>query len=330
MSLTLPTPDTTAGSPADAPQLVRHKKCPKWGRGALIWTKPTKRAYQFEDGRLRVFKRGFFDLLEPVEIGNKASDQLTDRLQERGEARAAVREARREARKQAPPVDAAVNMKRQIDYFLEHFPDGFTGDAWRDKHRGGDGRRLKRHREPVVEDIRELLSETRLADSVENGEAAQVQQAILDILENTDLVPPGQRRHFKAAKVDGAWLEALHDLLHGDAADDVRFERWVVQLRRVNDDACTWPLATFPAALLRPDTEPLIRRTVLRRQLARVRPTLPLPKDPGAPILNQLRDLFDWMHAQLAEAGAAPNDHLDIYDFMRLTLRKKALEAIED
>lgn len=326
--MTLPQPTTTSHDPAAVPQLVRHARCPDWGRGALIWMRPSKRAYQFEDGRLRVFKRGFFDMLEPIDMATIEADKLTDRLQQRGEAREAVKEARQEKREAAPPVDAKANLMAQLDWFLGKYPEAFEGEAWTSRHRGS-GRRLKRHRDPLLEDARELFSEESLATRIENHDAEGLRDDLVQILETSDVVPPGQRRHLARAKVGQDWLMALHDLLHGDAAVGVRFERWILQLRKSGEDACTWPVATLPLALTRPDEHVLIRRTVFRRQVERCRPSLVLPTTPGAPVYARALDLVLWAREQMKERGIEVRDNLDMYDFMRLTLQKKALDAIE-
>ena len=52
MATSMPTPTLTR-APEPAPQLVRHASQPRWGCGALVRNAPTKRSYQFGDGRTR-------------------------------------------------------------------------------------------------------------------------------------------------------------------------------------------------------------------------------------------------------------------------------------
>ncbi|MEL6182380.1 MAG: hypothetical protein AAFS10_25715, partial [Myxococcota bacterium] len=48
--------------------LYVHTKRPNWGRAILAWEQGGKRGYQFEDGRLRVFKKDFYGLFDTVEL----------------------------------------------------------------------------------------------------------------------------------------------------------------------------------------------------------------------------------------------------------------------
>ena len=47
--------------------LYRHTKRPEWGVAILAWERGGRRAYQFEDGRLRKFREGYYSLMKPVD-----------------------------------------------------------------------------------------------------------------------------------------------------------------------------------------------------------------------------------------------------------------------
>ena len=51
----------------NAPTLYAHSKRPRWGFAILAWEGREQRRYQFQDGQLRTFKRGYYELLEEVE-----------------------------------------------------------------------------------------------------------------------------------------------------------------------------------------------------------------------------------------------------------------------
>ena len=47
--------------------LYEHSRRPQWGLCILSSEDKTSRKYQFQDGRSRTFKEGFYHLLEAVE-----------------------------------------------------------------------------------------------------------------------------------------------------------------------------------------------------------------------------------------------------------------------
>ena len=75
-------PDTSAETPSEAaaPKLYQHTKRPEWGLAILAWDRGSRRAFQFEDGKLRVFKQGYYEMVEEV-------SGAVDREAESGECR---------------------------------------------------------------------------------------------------------------------------------------------------------------------------------------------------------------------------------------------------
>src|SRR5690606_26156746 len=59
----------TDSNPTPGPQaqsvVYQHTKRAQWGLAALVWERDGKRGYRFEDGSERVFREGFYHLLEP-------------------------------------------------------------------------------------------------------------------------------------------------------------------------------------------------------------------------------------------------------------------------
>jgi len=326
MATSMPMPTPTR-APEPAPQLVRHTAKPVWGCGALVRNAPTKRSYQFEDGRTRTFKKGFYHLLEPVDLPDNRAEKLADQLIARADDRAEVREAKAEAE----PVNTAevkALLEKQIGLFLEEFPEGFSGDAWKARYRGDDGRRLKRHRDPVIEAGQALFSVETIDQHLADDDALAFRDAWLELLDSTDLVTPARRRALKSAKVGTAWLESLKDLLHGDGAFPVRFERWIAETERLSDKAATWSLCLAPLALMQPKDHMVIRHSRMKHQLGWVRPGYPLPKRPGAPTYADMRKVVDQIVTALTDAGHEPADLFDVYDFIQLTTTTKAREAM--
>ena len=46
--------------------LYQHQARPQWGLAILAWEGRDKRRYQFQDGKLRTFKQGYYEKLTPV------------------------------------------------------------------------------------------------------------------------------------------------------------------------------------------------------------------------------------------------------------------------
>ena len=65
MSEAMQASTSNPAQPAITP-LVRHTKKQEWGRALLLWRREEKRAYQFEDGSMRVFAERFCSMLQPA------------------------------------------------------------------------------------------------------------------------------------------------------------------------------------------------------------------------------------------------------------------------
>lgn len=325
MATSMPMPLPTR-APEPAPQLVRHSHKPVWGTGALVRNAPTKRAYQFEDGRTRTFKKGFYHLLEAVDLPDGRAEKLAQQLITRASDRADAREVKAEA----VPVDrehVQAHLSRQVALLLKDFPEGFTGDAWKKKHRS-DSRRLKRHRDPVIQAGQELLSAEALDARLEAEDATGLRDAWLDLLSQTDLVTPARRRALKSAAVGQPWLETLRNVLHGDTAFPVRLERWIAENERCSPKTASWSLCLAPLALVHPAEHMVVRHSRMKHQMAWLRPGNPLPKRPGAPSYADLRKVIADLVQALTKAGHPPVDLFDVHDFIQLTTTTQAREAL--
>jgi nicotinamidase-related amidase len=73
----------------DAP-LFRHVKRPEWGVGMLVWERDTARAYQFEDGRLRKIREGYYALLERTSMNSWDDQKVRDALKRNGQKKVVV------------------------------------------------------------------------------------------------------------------------------------------------------------------------------------------------------------------------------------------------
>lgn len=304
----------------DEDAVVRHANRPEWGAAVLAWSREDKRAYQFEDGEVRIFKRGYLHLLQPT--GNQQVDEGGLARQLRQEARIAAesRAARKEARRSGRRM---VSLEEQIQMLLQQFPDGFTDAGWREEVRGTDTkRRLKRHRDPAIEEAKRLLGAEVLQSFLDAHEYEEIWQRALQVMRGTDLVSPRHIRTIKNLEGDARkrFAETLVDLLHGDEAIDARMDHHVMSIGQ-ND--CSWQLATVLLALVHPDEHVCVRPTAFRTQARWTQPGLKYDPQPTGMRYQAWRKLAKRMFKRLTAAEHSPRDLVDVYDFMRLTARSK-------
>lgn len=309
----------------DVERLYRHTSKPQWGLALLAWERDGKRAYQFEDGKLRVFKQGYFDLLEPV-------DRPAD------EAEVAIRElntklGRKRAAKRNGRAEPAIPLTKQIALFGELYPDGFTGADWIADKRGADAERpLKRHRDPVIKQAQELFTRERLASAAEGNTALATITDMLDVIESTDMVTAAQSKGLSRATepLAARVVDALSDLVWGDGDMGMRFERYVGSLGRAMGKRASWQLATVIPSLIAPSQHMCVKPSAIKTQAVWMAPNLVIAKTPSGAIYVRILEMIQVLVEKLTEAGHPPRDLIDVYDFVWATLRPKAQEMITD
>ncbi|MBT8492941.1 MAG: hypothetical protein KJO07_07755 [Deltaproteobacteria bacterium] len=303
--------------------LVQHTARPQWGLAVLAWQREDKRGYQFEDGQLRIFKQGYFKLLAPVvrplDEQSRVLDELNNKL------------GRRRAAKRNGSGHAPIPLASQVDYFRALFPKGFQGATFAKKHRGmGAKKPLKRHRNPVMKQARELFAEDRLRAMLANGDANAIVADLLALFEATDLVTKAQVRGLDKAKpeVIHRLVTTLVELMWGDAPLQRRFDAWLSALHRALTQRASWSIATAIPALLAPSEHVAVKRTTFVRQAVWMAPNLVIDKAPSGAGYLKILEMVAVMNQKLGDAGLHARDHLDIYDFIQITLRPKAVKEI--
>jgi hypothetical protein len=310
---------------ADMGALYQHSVKPEWGLAILAWERDGKRGYRFEDGTLRIFKKGFFKFLTEVDV---AADKT------RALARALRRDADRNTNNAAslPDEEDRVAFTDQIAFFRSVYPDGFSGKAWLGKKRGeGAKKRLKRHRDAAVDDARDKLAKKALDKMIDAGDFDGVMASLVAVLDGTDLLT--KKRVDTIRGITGAKAEkiatALRDILWGEGAFAVRFDTWLASLRAALGKAPGWQIATAPLALVHPEKHVCVRRTTFRAQAAYMAPRLRIGKSPSVAVYQRCRDMTRRVMDRMEDGGLSPIDMLDVYDFMWETLRPKARDEIE-
>jgi hypothetical protein len=305
------------------PDLFQHVKRPQWGLAILAFEKGDNRAYQFEDGRLRKFKRGYFDLMKPASSKRRTNEAVIADLQ----AALGVDPAPRRTLTPVAPFDA------QVGLFLALYPKGFRGERWTDEHRGTKGGRpLKRHRDHVIERVREELSADRLTEWRSKGDLRPLTLAVLDVLGSTNLV---SARHVKTLRgMDDSestrFAETATSLLHGDGDFGPRFREWVTVLRDTLGGKPSWRMATALPALSEPNEHVCVRHSAFIRQAAAVAPTSKYTRRARVGAYRNFRRVAQGVRTRLEASGQQPRDLLDVHDFIWTTLRGSAIEHLEE
>jgi hypothetical protein len=320
------TPTTTAspGSSSELPALFRHSARPQWGLAIVAWEHEGRRGYQFEDGELRIFKEGFFHLLEEV---TKPLDQAAATTARLSRAAGLAADGSKPPPTEAPkaPVET-VPFERQVAYFLRLFPEGFNDPQWKAMVRGDSKRRAKKHRDAAIADAGEKLSRERLDALLEADDLRGVADLAGDVLGATNLTTGAQGRPVTEMTRgrEKLFAPALRDLLWDENEPLAnRMERFIATLGKP-----TWPLVTALPALVHPERHICVHGPTFRSQAAWLAPRMRWSRKPGGRPYTEVLELAGKLRHSLEEAGAAPNDMFDVYEFVRRTLKPSAIEKI--
>ncbi|TVR51672.1 MAG: hypothetical protein EA421_15055 [Gemmatimonadales bacterium] len=316
---TLNVPDPQPGE-ASSP-LYRHSQKPEWGLALLAWERNGRRAYQFEDGNLRKFQEGYYDLLDPVEEVDDSVSAVRANLQ------AAVR-ARRDGSEQKVQ-QAVCTFEQQVALFTKLYPKGFADPQWKADKRGSvSGSALKRHREPSLVAMKEALDPSRAGGHIEEGSHEELTESILDVLAGTDLVPLSHVKNLRRLDEEESreYAEAAFHLAHGEGSFDERFRAYLAVLARLLGGRPSWRVATALPALLFPREEVAVRRSAFVRQAGSIAPTGNYSRKARATSYRNFRRMARKVRDRLEGAGHEPADLLDVHDFIWTTLRKSALD----
>jgi hypothetical protein len=316
-------------APEQLEPLYAHSKRPSWGLAILAWEGREKRRYQFQDGQLRTFKKGYYDLLEPVdEPYDSARDIVRD-----------LKSMLRIERLQRAPEPTPKSVKRivsfddQILIFESFYPKAFEDEKWIAEVRGDpDRKRLKRHRQPASDEAKELLNEEVVSELLEKEDYEGIWERAKQVLASTNLTTSKDTSALRNVPEENreAFAKALADLLWGEGPYEARFTRWVAVLSKTPGERVTWPLATAIPALVQPERHVAIKPSVFRAQAQWMAPSLPYDSTPTADLYGRLHKMASEVSRRLEKEGRTPRDFLDVYDFIWTTLRPKGRKKLEE
>ena len=299
-----PTPDEDA--------LYRHTKREKWGVAVFLWERDGKRAFRFADGEVRVFKKGFYELMVPAPA---PADGSADEL------RAKVRAANAGKKAEIIPT-----IGDQLVLMLKEYPGGFIGEAWRDKHRGG-GRRLKRHRQPAIDQAKELLAVDKLQALFDAQDHEGTLDVFVELLSATDLVPSSHVNKLKQSKPKPELTRTLLEVARNPKKATVR--QMQAAIVACQGPATSWQVLTAPLTLLAPNTHICVHPSVFATQGKIALPRFTPPKRASEAGYQRYVDVCRIVTEELGALGHPPIDQLDLHDFIWTTLRPASREELE-
>lgn len=305
----------------DDPVLCRHIKRPQWGLAILAWESDGRRAYQFEDGRLRNFKEGYYDMLQPAKSEQRSEEAVIIDLQ------AAIGSGL-STEKVLTPV---ATFEQQVEIFKKIYPKGFAGEKWTEEHRSTpNGRDLKRHRDPVIAKAQDKLSADSCAELLGNDKFGDVNAAVLDILGGTSLVGLSDVKVLRTMddETGQRFAETLVELLHGEGDFSPRFKAWIDVLEKTLEGKPSWRITTVLPALLSPEEHVCVRHSAFIRQAASIAPSSKYTQRPTAGAYRNFQRVARVVLTRLEAAGHEPRDLMDVHDFVWATLRDSALEHL--
>jgi hypothetical protein len=307
--------DSSAAHTHTQDALYRHEKRDQWGVALFVWERDGKRAFRFVDGEVRVFKKGFYEMMIPAATPSDGSaDELRTLIVAGGTGKKG---------------EVIPTVADQLVLFLAEYPEGFAGDAWQDAHRGPlveGSRRLKRHRDPSTVDAREQLAFERITELLSAGNHAGIRDALVDVLAATDLVPSAQLDGLRGTRPTRELSLAIQAIARD--GENATFTALQNALVTAQGPANAWQILTAPLSLLAPHKHLCVRPTVLVSQgkIVMLRFTAPKVTEAG---YQRYLEIVRFVEDQLTTLGHAPGDMLDLHDFMAITLRPGARAELQ-
>ncbi len=305
-------------------QLYRHSQRPEWGMALLAWERNGRRAYQFEDGKLRKIQEGYYDLLDPVDDDAEGPTTAV-----RTNLQAAIKALKGGSEHKV--YKAVCTFEQQIALFTKKYPKGFKDPKWIEDKRGTeDGNSLKRHRVPSMIAAQEALAPARAGSLIDEGRQEELTESLLNVLADTNLVPLSHVKALREMDEDevSEYAEVVFDLVHGEGSFDDRFETYLESLTRFLGGRPSWRVATALLGLTHPQEHVAVRRSAFIRQAGSIAPTGAYSRKPTVDAYRSFRRVALGARKRLEAAGHKPADLLDIHDFIWTTLRKSALDDL--
>jgi hypothetical protein len=293
--------------------LFSHTVRTDWGVALLVGEAEGKRRYLFENGEERTLASGFYQLMHFVEKPN--ADQCKAYAKLRG-----ILEARHPQTNVRPSVLPVID---QIAKFHAAFPLGFSDPLWvTDVRGGGAAKRSPDHRQQILENAQEQLSQPTLDALVQGQHFGQVWEHTAILVGQSGLVSAANLKFKPVAPAQQQALAvSIHDLLYGATKYEHRFDHFVRVFSAAFGQYPHWELATALSALVHPNEHVCVDVTPFRKQLKLCNVQRAVGGQPNSSGYNILLGVARLVANTLIEQGEEPRDLFDVRDFIAFTLR---------
>jgi hypothetical protein len=242
------------------------------------------------------------DMPEPRAIFENSPARMIDRA--------------RRGRLKAPPVASSKlspEAKRCRDKFLHYFPKGFRDPLYEEWERNYKWEAHERWELMLGRrTFQKLLKEGNYREIAERAVAIEARTNLLFSFEKMAL-----RDAIKSAAGAKAFALGAHDLLHGSASLQGRFDRWcetVGRLPRRQTRVRTWPVVTVVGFLAQPQTHIFLKPTVTRQAAEKYGLPLQYESRPTSETYAGLLSLAKAVKSDLR--SLRPRDMIDIQSFL--------------
>jgi len=316
------------------PVLYQHARRPQWGLAILCREDKTSRTFQFQDGRTRTFKEGWYELMEPVEAEENQSEEIASTLSKAMDRQITRSRIMERAKKEGRNI---FTVSDQVNLFRQEYPGGFQDERYIEEVRqgGGGGRRRKKNREAGIEHAQTTLSVESIDDLISSYNYRAVYEAAIALLSKTDIASTSTDvRPLRRLPEDliPEFAVTLRDLLYGEDPYPDRFGGYLALLEDHEETRPTWPMATVIQGLVHPQKHYCIKPSVFRQQARWLAPELSYSPQPSASRYQQYHAMAEDLKLRLTRAELEPIDNLDIYNFIWETMRpgvRKGLLAVK-
>ncbi len=306
-------------------RLFVHSRRPEWGVGLWVSANRTTRTVQFEDGKQRTFREGYYHLLDAVDPASVDVDEVYEKMV--GEAELADRESRRAENR--PAKEAVMGFERQIQVFKAQYPGGFGDEEYlHDFRRPTEGKgKRKSHFDPAVLLAQTDLSKEALQGLIDDGNLLAVFDRIIHVLRKTSLVSPSKEvapvEEIEDEEARKKVAFTAFEMLHGEEGHyRYRLAAFLDALRSQGVRP-SWGLATALSALMHSDDHVCVKRQVFDLQARELKPLALINKEPDHRSYNKALTICRLARKRLTDAGLEPADYHDVRNFIWLTLRPR-------
>lgn len=283
---------------------VRHPKLPKWGLGeVLARSNGTDVKVFFVGIGYKVLSLSFVQLEKiPALI---AESPLLDNL--------------------IPGIANSTTKYQTFEDTLNVFQKGYSDGFYDARYVNGERvAKEESHKEALA-----LLNEEALAALLEQGDAAEVCERALTIVNQTSMVFPNEKATLKKAlstkRAQIEFAESLQAVLYGDIKLRTRFDEFAHTLTRLG--VSKWQVATYLLFVLQPEKHMFVKPTVTQQTAEQSGFNIQYAANVNWKTYDHVLRYSEYLFNELKATGLKPRDMIDVQSFMWCVTLGKFVES---